>query len=126
MKKEIKTKKAPAAIGSYSQAVETDQFVFISGQIPLNPETGEIVGGDIKTQMKCALDNLGGILSEAGLNYDNVVKTTVYLDNIEDFSEANEVYSKYFINPVKPARAAVEVGKLPKGVLVEIEAIAIK
>jgi 2-iminobutanoate/2-iminopropanoate deaminase len=121
----IKTLRAPAAIGAYSQAVRAGDFVFVSGQIPLNPETGEVVFADIKEQTERILVNIRNILQEAGLGLEDVVKTTVYLMLMDDFSRVNEVYSRFFgENP--PARAVVEVSRLPKDVAIEIEAIAYK
>lgn len=121
----IKTLRAPAAIGAYSQAVRAGDFVFVSGQIPLNPETGEVVFSDIKEQTERILANIRNILQEAGMGLEDVVKTTVYLMLMDDFSRVNEVYSRFFgENP--PARAVVEVSRLPKDVAIEIEAIAYK
>lgn len=124
MKKTINTQNAPAAIGPYSQAIRIDKFIFVSGQIPMNPVTMEIVEGGIEDQTKQALENLKAILEEAGTNLNNVVKTTVFIKNMEDFSKINEIYASYFVDN-KPARACVEVARLPKDVWVEIEAIAI-
>ena len=121
----IKTNRAPAAIGAYSQAVRAGDFVFVSGQIPLNPETGEIVFADIKEQTERILVNIRNILQEAGMDLDDVIKTTVYLMLMDDFSRVNEVYGRFFgENP--PARAVVEVARLPKDVAIEIEAVAYK
>lgn len=125
MKKIISTKDAPAAIGPYNQAVEANGFVFVSGQIPLSADTGEIVGEDIQQQTHQVLRNLGAILEAVGLNYSNVVKTTCYLKNMNDFQTMNKIYADYFTNE-QPARAAVEVARLPKDVLIEIEAVAVK
>ena len=126
MKREIVTAKlAPKAIGPYSQAIkcECSGFIFCSGQIAINPHTGELVKPDISAQTRQVLENLKAVINAAGLGLDNVVKTTVFLDNMDDFNSMNEVYAKYFAgNP--PARAAVEVSRLPKDVKVEIEAIA--
>jgi len=124
MFKIIQTKKAPAAIGPYSQAIRVGNFVFSSGQIGLEPKTGQLVEG-IEKQTERAIENLKAILEEAGLSLKNVVKTTVYLKNIADFSQMNEIYSQFF-KENKPARATVEVSNLPKGALIEIEAIAVK
>jgi len=126
MKKEIKTENAPAAIGAYSQAVETEDFIFVSGQIPMEPNTGKIVDKNIKAQITQVLENIKGILNEIDLDMSDVVKSTIYLDDIENFNEANNIYKKYFNNKVLPARAAIEVSRLPKDVLVEIEVIAHK
>ena len=123
MKNIINTKNAPAAIGSYSQAVKTGDTLYISGQIPLNLD-GELVMDSIKAQTEQVLKNMKAILNEAGGDFENVVKATVYTDDISLFAEINEVYGQYFAeNP--PARAFVEVAALPKGVNVEIEAIAV-
>ncbi|HEX9860170.1 MAG TPA: RidA family protein [Nitrospirota bacterium] len=119
----IYTKRAPAPAGAYSQAVRAGGFVFVSGQIPVNPETGEIVFSDITAQTERVLANIRNILQEAGLDLDDVVKTTVYLELMDDLSRVNEVFARYFgENP--PARAAVEVARLPKDVAIEIEAVA--
>ena len=118
----IETDKAPKAIGPYSQAVRHDNLIFISGQIAIDPETQEFIGGDIKQQTRRVMENIKGILEEVGLNFNHVLKTTIYLKNIEDFPVVNEIYGEYFTD-YKPARATVEVSNLPKGALVEIEAI---
>lgn len=123
MKKAIATSAAPAAIGPYSQAIETNGLVFVSGQLPVDPATGEFVEGGIKELTHRSLTNLSNILAEAGLTLDNVVKTTVFLADMADFAEMNEVYSSFFTAPF-PARSAVAVKTLPKGARVEIEAIA--
>ncbi len=120
--KEINTKKAPAAIGPYVQAISTDNLVFTSGQLPLNPETGELVT-EIKAATKQALENIKAILEEAGTSMDKVIKCTVFLADINDFAAVNEVYGQYFTDH-KPARSAIQVGALPKGGVLEIEAIA--
>ncbi|MCH3964716.1 MAG: RidA family protein [Clostridium sp.] len=124
MKKEIiSTKKAPAAVGPYSQAVKAGKLLFVSGQIPLDPETGELVTGDVKAAAERSLENIGAILKKAGLSFKDVVKTTVFIKDINDFAAVNEVYAKYFKTDM-PARSCVEV-KLPKDALVEIEVIAL-
>jgi len=124
MKKTITTAAAPAAIGPYSQAVESDGILFISGQIPMDPATGEIITGDIATQTERVIKNLEAILLASGYTLDDVVKTTCYLTSMDDFKPFNEVYARYFT--VKPARATIEVSRLPRNVKVEIEAIAIR
>lgn len=124
MKKVISTTAAPGAIGPYSQAIDTGTFVFASGQIPLNPANGEVVEG-IKAQTEQSLANVAAILNEAGLTLDNVVKTTVFLADMNDFAAMNEVYGNAFKAPY-PARSAVAVRELPKKVLVEIEVIAMR
>ncbi|AFK22363.1 RidA family protein [Pyrococcus sp. ST04] len=121
----IYTEKAPKPIGPYSQAIKAGNFLFIAGQIPIDPETGELVKGDIKEQTRRVLENIKAILEAAGYSLEDVVKVTVYLKNMDDFAAMNEVYSEYF-GESKPARAAIEVSRLPKDVLVEIEAIAYK
>ena len=120
--KKLSTDKAPAAIGPYSQAVITGNLLFSSGQIALDPETGVVVGETIEEQTEQVMKNLGAILEEAGLSYDNVVKTVCFLDDMGDFAAFNEIYGKYFTN--KPARSCVAVETLPKGVLCEVEVIA--
>ena len=122
MKKIIATAQAPAAIGPYSQAVELNGTVFVSGQLPVNPKDGSMPLG-IEAQTRQSLDNLFAILGEAGLASDNVVKTTVLLADINDFAAMNAVYAEYFKGD-KPARACFQVAALPKGALVEIEAVA--
>ncbi|MBQ5857178.1 MAG: RidA family protein [Bacteroidales bacterium] len=125
MKKVIATKNAPGAIGPYSQAIEVNGMLFISGQIPINPATGNIVEGGIYEQTEQVMKNLEGILTEAGYTFDNVVKSTCLLSDMANFAAMNEVYGKRFTqNP--PARAAFAVRTLPKEVLVEIEMIAAK
>ena len=125
MKKVIFTQEAPAAIGPYSQAIEAGNLFFISGQVPLVPGTAKLVDGGITEQTHQVLKNIGAVLKGAGLTYDNVVKTTCYLTDMDDFKAMNVVYATYFtVNP--PARAAVQVCKLPVGAMVEIEAIAMR
>ena len=121
----IHTDNAPAAIGPYSQAIEVNGFVFASGQIPLDPKTGTFVEGGIKEQTRQALTNASSILKAAGTDLAHVVKTTVYLDSMDDFAAMNEVYAEFFSHPF-PARSAVAVKKLPKGALVEVEGLAAK
>ena len=122
MLRKISTDKAPAAIGPYSQAIVCGNMLFTSGQIPINPLSGNIESDDIKSQTEQVIKNLGEILSAAGTSFEKVVKTTCFLADISDFSEFNEVYSKYFTS--KPARSCVAVKDIPKGALVEIELIA--
>lgn len=125
MKKIINTEKAPKAIGPYSQAVEANGMLFISGQVPMDPKTGKVVEGGIQEQTEQVMKNIEAILVEAGYSFENVVKSTCLLDNMDNFVAMNEVYAKYYPqNP--PARAAYGVVKLPLGVMVEIETIAVK
>lgn len=124
-KQQISTGNAPAAIGPYSQGIEGGGAIYVSGQLPIDPKTGAFAGDDIKSQTKQSLENIKAILAEAGLTLDNVVKTTVLLENIADFGAMNEVYSTYFTG-VCPARSAFQVVALPKGAKVEIEAVAVK
>ncbi|AJE51205.1 RidA family protein [Paenibacillus polymyxa] len=124
MKKTIATEKAPGAIGPYSQAVEASGFIYTSGQLGLNPATGEF-GKDIQEQARLSLSNVQAILEAAGSNMNQVVKATVFLKDMNDFVSVNEVYSSFFEQPY-PARSAVEVARLPKDALVEIEVIALK
>ena len=125
MRKAVQTDKAPAAIGPYSQAIEHGNMVFTSGQIPLDPKSAAVVGSDIKTQTEQVLKNLEAVLIAAGTGFDQVVKTTCFLDDMKDFADFNEVYQQYFAGTA-PARSCVAVDRLPKDVLVEIEAVAIK
>jgi 2-iminobutanoate/2-iminopropanoate deaminase len=120
----IDTSNAPKAIGPYSQAISSNGFLFVSGQIPIDPKTNQVVEGGIIEQANQSFKNIGEILKAAGLDYSNVIKTTVFVKDLNDFSTVNEIYSKYFIS--NPARSCVEVSKLPKGVLIETEAIAVK
>ncbi|MBQ1194364.1 MAG: RidA family protein [Lachnospiraceae bacterium] len=124
MKKIISTDKAPAAIGPYSQAIEVNGMVFTSGVIPVVPATGEIPEG-IEAQAKQAIGNLCALLNESGVAVENVIKTTVFIKDMNDFSKVNEVYSQFFTKDC-PARSCVEVARLPKDVLIEIEAIGLK
>jgi 2-iminobutanoate/2-iminopropanoate deaminase len=119
----VSTKNAPAAVGPYSQAMKAGDFVYVSGQLPMNPETGKMVTGSIKEQTKQSLENAKAILKEAGTSLENVVKTTVFLQDMNDFADMNDVYAEFFTNH-KPARAAVEVAKLPLGADVEIQMVA--
>ncbi len=125
MKKIISTSKAPKAIGPYSQAVEANGMLYVSGQVPLNPETGTVVEGGIKEQTTQAMKNIGEILKTAGYGYSDVVKTTCLLRTMDDFAAMNEVYGKYFPAD-QPARAAFAVKGLPLDVLIEIETVAAK
>ncbi|NES74081.1 MAG: RidA family protein [Okeania sp. SIO2D1] len=126
-KKIINTELAPQPVGPYNQAITaTGQMLFVAGQIPLDPKTGKVVGsGDITQQTKQVMHNLEAILQEAGVNWQDVVKTTVYLSDLENFGSMNQIYSHYFDEATAPARATVEVSRLPKDVLVEIECIAV-
>ena len=123
MKKVIKTTKAPAAIGPYNQAIQVGNLVYTSGQIPIDPVTGNFVEGGIKEQTRQSLLNVKAILEEAGLTMSDVIKTTVFMADMNDFSDMNAVYSEFFPEPY-PARSAVAVKTLPKGALVEIEVVA--
>ena len=124
MKNVVKTELAPGAIGPYSQGIDLGNMIFFSGQIPLDPVTGEMLEG-IEAQTKRSLENVKGLLESQGLDFSNVVKTTVFLDNMDDFAVMNGIYAQYFVEPY-PARSAVEVAKLPKGALIEVEVIAVK
>ena len=125
MKNVVRTADAPQAIGPYSQAIEANGFVFVSGQIPIDPKTGSLVGGGIREQVKQVMENGKAVLAAAGCGMVHVVKTTIYLRNIGDFAAVNEVYGAYF--PAEPpARATVEVSRLPKEAEVEIDFIAVK
>jgi len=119
----VSTDQAPAAIGPYSQAVKAGGFLFTAGQIALDPRSMELVGSDVTAQTERVLQNLGAVLTAAGCTFSNVVKTTVYLADMADFAAMNEVYAKVF-GDHRPARAAVQVAELPKGALVEIDAVA--
>lgn len=123
-KKELKTDKAPRAIGPYSQGIKAAGFLFLSGQIPIEPLTGEVVPGDIKAQTRQVLKNLQQVLEAAGSGLEDIVKTTVFLKDLSKFNEMNSVYGEFF-KPPYPARATVEVKGLPKGVGIEIDAVAI-
>jgi 2-iminobutanoate/2-iminopropanoate deaminase len=125
MKKTINSRLAPAAIGPYSQAVRAGNFIFVSGQLPLDPKTGNIEGADVATQARRVLENIKIILSEEGYSLGDIVKTTVLLKDIGSFSSMNEVYAGFFDKDC-PARAAYEVSRLPKDALIEIEAVAYK
>jgi 2-iminobutanoate/2-iminopropanoate deaminase len=123
-KEVISTANAPKAIGPYEQAIKIGEFVYASGQIPLDPKTGNIIEGDIKVQTRRALENLKAVLEASGSSLERVVKTTVFLKNIADFAPMNEVYAEY-LGSAKPARSTVAVADLPRGALVEIDLIAL-
>jgi 2-iminobutanoate/2-iminopropanoate deaminase len=125
VKKVIATKSAPKAIGPYSQGILVENMLFCSGQIPINPKTGELVRGTIEEQTRQVLDNLDAVLKGAGMDYHDVVSVTVFMDDIDNFALINRVYAEYFKEPL-PARCAVEVARLPKDASVEIALIAIK
>ena len=125
MKRIINTSKAPAALGPYSQAIEVNGTLYISGQIPFVPETMTLVSDDVKAQTRQSLENLKAILDEAEYSFKDVVKATCFIKNMDDFGAINEVYAEY-LGDVKPARACVEVARLPKDVKIEIELIAVK
>lgn len=120
----VSTEKAPKAIGPYSQAIKIQNVVFTSGQIPVDRSSGEVVGGGIENQTRQVLENLKAVLAEAGSGLENVVKTTVFIKDMNDFASVNRIYGQYFKEPY-PARSCVEVARLPKDVLIEIEAVAI-
>jgi 2-iminobutanoate/2-iminopropanoate deaminase len=123
VKTAVSTKDAPGAIGPYSQAIKAGGFLFVSGQIPIDPATGALIAGGITEQTRRVLDNLGAILKAAGTAFDHVVKTTVYLSDMSEFAAMNEVYASYFPAPA-PARATVQAARLPRDVKVEIDLIA--
>lgn len=125
MFKEIKTNDAPAAIGPYSQAVATGNFLFASGQIPVDPATGNVPDG-IEAQAEQSCKNVAAILKANGMDFSNVIKTTCFLADMGDFAKFNEVYAKYFNGSIKPARSCVAVKAIPKGVLCEVEILAVK
>ena len=125
MKKVISTPQAPAAIGPYSQAIETEGYLFTSGQIPINPATGEIEGTTIEEQAEQVMKNIGAVLEEAGVSFANVVKTTCFLADLSDFAAFNAVYGKYFPEAA-PARSCFAVAGLPKGAKLEVETICVK
>ncbi len=124
MNQAVATKNAPAAIGPYSQGIKAGKTIYVSGQIPIDPATGEFAGQDIETQTRQSLTNIKNILKEAGADMSDVVKTTVLLKDIADFAAMNKVYAEFFTEPY-PARAAFQVAAIPKGALVEIEAVAV-
>ena len=123
-KKVIQTEKAPKAIGPYSQAIQAGKFLFLSGQIPLDPKTGELVKGDIRKQTQQVLENIKGVLESQGLGMEDIVKVTIFLKDIGNFNQVNEVYATYFPSS-PPARSTVEVAKLPRDADIEIETIAL-
>lgn len=124
MSQSIYTEKAPKPVGPYSQAIQAGSMLFCSGQIPLDPQSGQIVGQDVATQAKQVMENMKAVLEAAGSSFKQVVKTTIFLKSMGDFPKVNEVYAAYFKEPF-PARSTIEVSRLPKDVLVEVEAIAI-
>lgn len=126
MKKIINTENAPAPIGPYNQAVLSGNILYISGQIPMDPRTGTLIDGDIKKETKQSMENLKAILTAANMTFDHVVKSTIFLKDMHQFSEVNEVYGTYFNTETAPARETVEVANLPKFVHVEISMIAVK
>lgn len=119
----LSTEKAPAAVGPYSQGIKVGQFVFTSGQLPLDPKTGQLVQDDIQTATRVAIENVKAVLAASGATLEDVVKVTVFVKDMNDFSKINEVYAEFFANH-KPARSLVEVARLPKDGVIEIEAIA--
>lgn len=123
MKKVILTKEAPAPVGPYSQAIQMGSFLFCSGQIAIDPKTNTVITGDVKAQAELVMKNIGAVLKEADYNYEHIIKTTIFLTNMNDFASVNEVYATYFKGQ-PPARSTVAVAGLPKGVQVEIEVIA--
>ncbi|MCK0156883.1 RidA family protein [Cellulophaga sp. F20128] len=126
MKKIITTPNAPAPIGPYNQAVLSGNTLYISGQIPINPKTGELVEGNIKAETEQSMENLKAILTEAGMTFEDVVKSTIFVKDMHQFSEINDVYGRYFNAETAPARETVEVANLPKFVNVEISMLAVK
>lgn len=124
MREVIETRQAPSPIGPYSQAIRANGFLFVSGQIPIDPATGGIVQGGIEQQTRQVLKNLSAILDASGSSLAKVVKTTIFLTNLDDFAKLNQIYAE-FLGEAKPARSTVQVGRLPKEVLVEIEAVAL-
>lgn len=125
MKTEISTKNAPAAIGPYSQAIEANGMVYTSGMIPIDPQTGELVTGSVEQQAEQVFSNLRALIEASGSSMDKVVKTVVFIKNMDDFGAINAIYEKYFTEPY-PARSCVEVARLPKDVALEAEAVALK
>ena len=125
MKTIINTNNAPAPIGPYSQAIAAGNFVFVSGQIPMDPSTGDIVSENVKAETKQVMENIKAILSEAGLGFDHIVKTSIFLTDMQTFAQVNEVYGSYFTNQF-PARETIQVSALPKNVNIEISVTAVK
>src|SRR2546426_7435475 len=123
MKQAVSSPNAPKAIGPYSPAIRSGQLLFVSGQIALDPATGQMIAGDIATETRRVMDNLGALLKAAGLSFSDVVRTTVFLTDLDDFATVNEVYGTYFTPPA-PARATVQVARLPRDARIEIDAIA--
>ena len=123
MKKVIQTARAPEPVGPYSQALKIGDVLYCSGQISIVPETGDVLTGSIEDQVKQVMKNIGAVLKEAGCSFSNIIKTTIFLTNLDDFQRVNEIYATYF-NPPFPARSCVQVAALPKGVDVEIEVLA--
>ena len=126
MKKPILTASAPEPIGPYNQAVQFENMIFVSGQIPLNPEDGNLIGSGIKDETRQVMENIKAVLKEGGFNMEDIVKTSIFLKNMENFGAVNEEYGTYFSSSIPPARETVEVSKLPLDVNVEISCIAIK
>lgn len=123
MKKQIATEKAPAALGPYSQAIMVGDMLFASGQVPIDPATGDLAGGSVEVQAKQVFENLRQVLAAADMDFGNVVKTTVFLTDLANFATVNEIYAEYFTEPY-PARSCVQIAALPKGSLLEVELIA--
>ncbi|CAM3343198.1 RidA family protein [Zobellia roscoffensis] len=126
MRKIINTSNAPAPIGPYNQAILSGDTLYVSGQIPIDPATGKLIEGDIKKETRQSMENLKAILTEAGMTFENVVKSSIFLNDMNQFTEVNEVYGAYFDSETAPARETVEVANLPKFVNVEISVIAVK
>lgn len=125
-KKIIKTENAPAPIGPYNQGVESHNIIYLSGQIALDPETGNFVDGDVTAQTKQVMANIKGILNKAGLTFNNILKSSIFLKDLNDFNKVNEVYGNFFVAETAPARECVEVSRLPKDALVEISVVAVR
>lgn len=125
MKKQIATDKAPAALGPYSQAIMVGDTLYASGQVPIDPTSGDLVGDSIEVQARQVFENLTQVLAAAGMDFGNVVKTTVFLTDLANFATVNEIYASYFVQPY-PARSCVQIAALPKGSLLEVELVAVK